>query len=119
MKFTNEQIDYVKHCGEHFELLMGGRGHSKTKQIIEQLQQENQQLKERTQYLERSIARKEETIDDKQNEIVSLVTTLEEIRNHAKNHTFSLESITSYYDDLIYGEDILQIIDKAKESDVK
>lgn len=48
-----------------------------------------------------------------------LQSTLEEIRNHAKNHTFSLESIISYYDDLIYGEDILQIIDKERESDVK
>ena len=45
IKFTKEQIDYIKHCGEHFEVLTGGRGHSKTKQIIEQLQQENQQLK--------------------------------------------------------------------------
>ena len=46
IKFTKEQIDYIKHCGEHFEVLTGGRGHSKTKQIIEQLQQENKQLKE-------------------------------------------------------------------------
>ena len=45
IKFTKEQIDYAKHCLEHFEVLTGGRGHSKTKQIIEQLQQENQQLK--------------------------------------------------------------------------
>ena len=45
IKFTKEQIDYSIHCLEHFEVLTGGRGHSKTKQIIEQLQQENQQLK--------------------------------------------------------------------------
>lgn len=47
MKFTQEQIDFVKHCGEHFEVLTGGRGHSKTKQIIEQLALENQELKDR------------------------------------------------------------------------
>lgn len=43
----------------------------------------------------------------------NLLDVLEEIRKHAKHCTFSLESITSYYDDLIYGEDILQIIDKG------
>ena len=47
MNFTKEQIDFVKHCGEHFEVLTGGRGHSKTKQIIEQLQQENARLKDK------------------------------------------------------------------------
>lgn len=46
MNFTKEQIDFVKHCGEHFEVLTGGRGHSKTKQIIEELQRENARLKE-------------------------------------------------------------------------
>ena len=39
VNFTKEQIDFVKHCGEHFEVLTGGRCHSKTKQIIEELQQ--------------------------------------------------------------------------------
>ena len=47
VNFTKEQIDFVKHCGEHFEVLTGGRGHSKTKQIIEQLQQENARLKDK------------------------------------------------------------------------
>lgn len=46
VNFTKEQIDFVKHCGEHFEVLTGGRGHNKTKQIIEELQQENKALKE-------------------------------------------------------------------------
>ena len=46
VNFTKEQIDFVKHCGEHFEVLTGGKWHSKTKQIIEQLQQENKQLKD-------------------------------------------------------------------------
>ncbi|MBQ7798730.1 MAG: hypothetical protein IJ371_06375 [Clostridia bacterium] len=47
MNFTKEQIDFVKHCGEHFEVLTGGRGHSKTNQIIERLQQENARLKDK------------------------------------------------------------------------
>jgi hypothetical protein len=47
VNFTKEQIDFVKHCGEHFEVLTGSRGHSKTKQIIEQLQQENARLKDK------------------------------------------------------------------------
>lgn len=46
MNFTKEQIDFIKHCEEHFEVLTGGRWHSKTKQIIEELQQENARLKE-------------------------------------------------------------------------
>ena len=44
---SEEEIEYIKHCLEHFECLTGGTGHSKTKQIIEQLQQEKQQLEER------------------------------------------------------------------------
>ena len=47
MNFTKEQIDFVKHCEEHFEVLTGGRWHSKTKQIIEELQQENARLKDK------------------------------------------------------------------------
>lgn len=43
---NRKEIEYIKHCGEYFEFLTGGRGHSKTKQIIEQLQQENKRLKE-------------------------------------------------------------------------
>lgn len=44
---NKKQIDFIKHCGEHFEVLTGGRGHSKTKEIIEKLEQENQQLKDK------------------------------------------------------------------------
>ena len=45
MKFTKEQQDYLKHCGEHFEVLTGGRGHSKTKEVIEDLQKELERYK--------------------------------------------------------------------------
>ena len=41
---NKKQIEFVKHCGEHFEVLTGGRGHSKTKQIIEQLEKQKIQL---------------------------------------------------------------------------
>ena len=44
MKFTKKQQDYLKHCGEHFEVLIGGRGHSKTKEIIEDMQNEIDRL---------------------------------------------------------------------------
>lgn len=44
MKFTKEQQDYLKHCGEHFEVLIGGRGHSKTKEVIEDMQKEIERL---------------------------------------------------------------------------
>lgn len=44
MKFSKAQQDYLKHCGEHFELLTGGRQHSKTKQVIEDMQQEIERL---------------------------------------------------------------------------
>ena len=40
MKYTKEQQDYIKHCVEHFEVLTGGRGHSKTKELIEDMQKE-------------------------------------------------------------------------------
>lgn len=61
--FTKEQIDFVKHCGEHFEVLTGGRGHSKTKEMIQQLQnqvekltQENNDLEERVIHQDNLIA---------------------------------------------------------------
>lgn len=89
-------------------------------QVIEDIKHDNEyieHLKERTQYLERSIARKEETIDDKQNEIVSLVTTLEKIREYINSNCDF--NGTALYDKWVAGKAILQIIDKAKESDVK
>lgn len=91
MKFTNEQIDYIKHCGEHVELLMGGRGHSKTKQIIEQLQTEKEQLNS--------------LVNSCQQEIRSLKSTLAEIIEYIKSQS---------PDAGVCGKTILQIIDKGK-----
>lgn len=77
--------------------------------LDEKAKDKMKQLKERTQYLERSIARKEETIDDKQNEIVSLATTIEKIKHILNNQMDYREFV-----DMINGiEDVL------KESDVK
>lgn len=45
MKFTKKQQDFIKQCGEHFEVLTGGRGHSKTKEVIEDMQKEIVRLK--------------------------------------------------------------------------
>ena len=44
MKFTKEQQDYIKNCLEHYEFLTGGREKSKTKEIIEDMQQEIERL---------------------------------------------------------------------------
>ena len=55
MKFTKEQQDYLKHCGEHFEVLTGGRGHSKTKEVIEDMQQEIERLNNIMNELEKDI----------------------------------------------------------------
>lgn len=46
MNFTKEQIDYVKKTLDHIDFLTGSSRNSKTKQIIEELQQENARLKE-------------------------------------------------------------------------
>lgn len=59
MKFTKEQQDFIKQCGEHFEILTGGRKHSKTKQVIEDMQQEidrlNNIINELEKYIEKGI----------------------------------------------------------------
>ena len=44
MKFTKKQQNFIKQCGEHFEVLTGGRGHSKTKEVIEDMQKEIERL---------------------------------------------------------------------------
>ena len=46
MNFTKEQIDYIKKAVDHVDFLTGGSKNSKTKQIIEELEQENARLKE-------------------------------------------------------------------------
>ncbi len=45
MKFTKEQQDFIKNASQHVYVLTGGRGHSKTKELIENLQQELDQYK--------------------------------------------------------------------------
>ena len=45
MRFTKEQQDFIKNANQHTYLLTGGRGHSKTKELIESLQQELDQYK--------------------------------------------------------------------------
>ena len=42
---NKEKQDYLKHCCEHYELLTGGRRHSKTKEVIEDMQKEIEKLK--------------------------------------------------------------------------
>lgn len=49
MNFTKEQIDYVKKALDHIDFLTGSSRNSKTKQIIEELQQENARLKDKIQ----------------------------------------------------------------------
>lgn len=56
--FTKEQIDNIKKAVDHVDFLTGGSRNSKTKQIIEELQQENARLKDK---IERSF----KIVDDK------------------------------------------------------
>ena len=50
MNFTKEQIDYIKKAVDHVDFLTGGSRNSKTKQIIEELQQENKILRENAEH---------------------------------------------------------------------
>ena len=47
VNFTKEQIDYIKKAIDHVDFLTGCSMNSKTKQIIEELQQENARLKDK------------------------------------------------------------------------
>ena len=121
MKFTNKQIDYVKHCGEHFELLMGGRGHSKTKQIIEQLQRENQQLKEKYLEYKKDFYEANDMLFEFQTKnkqlkerVEQLELILEEIRDYINNNRV-IVSDEMYFKYTMVGKDLLQIIDKSME----
>ncbi len=60
MKFTKEQQDFIKNASQHVYVLTGGRGHSKTKELIENLQQELDQYKNNWKELKRLIKEKEQ-----------------------------------------------------------
>ena len=67
MNFTKEQIDYIKKAVDHVDFLTGGSRNSKTKQIIEELQQENTQLKDKIEKAVehiKNIDKYEETLND-------------------------------------------------------
>ena len=98
---SEEEIEYIKHCGEHFVFLTGGRGHSKTKQIIEQLQQENQQLKENNMSMQEEMARTWEKVD-------LYKEVIEEVREYVDN------IVPCIHDEELLDE-VLQILDKVKE----
>ena len=66
--FTKEQIDFVKHCGEHFEVLTGGRGHSKTKEMIQQLQNQVEKLTQENNDLEERVIHQDNVIKQLQEE---------------------------------------------------
>lgn len=53
MNITKEQIDYIKKALDHVDFLTGGSRNSKTKQIIEELQQENARLKDKLNDIEK------------------------------------------------------------------
>ena len=107
IKFTKEQIDYAKHCLEHFEVLTGGRGHSKTKQIIEQLQQENQQLKEDYQVLRATNISLNDLVNSCQQKIRDYKSVLNEVREYIT------KDCPWYKDAGVCGTTILRILDKV------
>lgn len=78
---------------------------------FEQLQQENQQLKERIDYLERSNNRREDTIIEDREEITTLYSVLDEIRELVSH--FSGGQICECSKEL--GMQIEKILDKVKE----
>lgn len=89
----------------------------------EQLLYENNRLKERIEYLERSIARKEETIDDRNNEIANADYTCKNLINANRALCKKLEEIKhilnnemEYYE---FVDMINAIEDVIKESDAK
>ena len=64
MNFTKEQIDYVKKALDHIDFLTGSSRNSKTKQIIEELQQENARLKDKIEKTIEHIKELDDNTDD-------------------------------------------------------
>ena len=76
--------------------------------LIDKLQQENQQLKE--QYCERTdcVGRLGSS-----RKVERYKQVLDEIREFIKKCSFSIEGITNEYHDIVYAEDIEEILDKV------
>lgn len=72
---------------------------------VEKLTQENQRLKERIEYLQRSISRKEETIRDLQNELVETPKEVE-LENRIDKAIKYIEHYREYYK--VDGKDYLK-----------
>ena len=89
-------------------------------QQIEQLQQENQELKKQVDYLRRSIERKEEIITDAQNEIIpythEYVTKLINRQNNFIEYLENEKNIYPYdISDYVYEDIINTILSKYNE----
>lgn len=93
---------------------------AKHSSLTEELQQENEQLRERISYLERSITRKEETIDELNFERVPYENEyVKKLEKENKQLTEQLEYLRSgeYYSQLKFERDMLQnVIDTGEVS---
>lgn len=89
--------------GNNYDFKLYEMGISALKEI-ENLQQENEQLKERMEYLERSNNRREDIIIEQRQEISDLEDNWDELKEYAK------EIIST--DNELYGTDLL---DKMRE----
>ena len=80
------------------------------KQLSEQLQQENKQLKERIEYLERSNNRREDTILEQRQEISDLEDKLSKIETLIINHNCDTGDIYYKYNSKFLKSELKQRI---------
>lgn len=83
----------------------------KTQAIINNLQQENKQLKERIEYLERSIERQEEKAIENYNDYIGILTNWNKLKNIAKSQSDFKQKLGN---DRVYFE-IDELLDKMQE----
>jgi len=112
--------DYKKHyhlC-DYFEVELI----DKLLKQFKQIQQENQQLKEQLKDEENWRVKIAKENSSNVSECLKLIeqkkqykSVLDEIREFIKKCSFSIEGITNEYHDIVYAEDIEEILDKVKE----
>ena len=75
----------------------------------------NKQLKKANEILKENAIHNDKVVDDTNWKIKRYKSVLDEIREFIKKCSFSIEGITNEYHDIVYAEDIKEILDKVKE----